>query len=197
MRQDVHDLASKIAEHVKEIMKLLGMNLDNPDIAETPRRVAEMLLELTSGLRESPPEIKFFKIPENAVNNLVVVRDIEFDSLCEHHLLPIIGTVTIAYKPRSTSVPGLSKVIRLVQWFARRPILQERFTQELADLLLEKINARFVYCRVRAIHLCAFARGVRSRTSVLETEALSGNPDVDIATLRSITRGTRLFKLSL
>ncbi len=182
------DLLSKIAEHVRAIMRLLGIDLTNPDIAETPQRVAQMLLELTSGLREKPPEVKFFKIPENALNNLIIVRNIEIDSLCEHHLLPIIGKATIVYKPRTNSVPGLSKVIRLVQWFARRPILQERFTQELAELLLDKINAKFVYCHVKAIHLCSFMRGVKSRLTVLETEAVAGEIDVELNMLREVAR---------
>jgi len=189
------ELIAKIAEHVRAIMELLGIDLANPDVAETPRRVAEMLLELTSGLREEPPEVKFFTIPEHATRNLVVVRDIEFDSLCEHHLLPIIGTVTVVYRPRTSVVPGLSKVIRLVQWFAKRPILQERFTQELADFLLDRIRAKFVYCRVRALHMCAFMRGVRSRTVLLETEAISGDVDVDIESLRSIARGTYCLRI--
>ncbi len=182
------DRAREIEKHIREILRLLGEDPNREGLIETPRRVAQALLELTRSLRTEPPDVKFFTVPESSSKNLVVIRNIEFLSLCEHHLLPIVGYASIVYRPRGNKVPGLSKVIRLVQWYARRPILQERFTQELADFLRDKICAKFVYCRIVALHMCVFLRGVRSRSSVLITEALSGEADVDISSLRELAR---------
>ncbi len=182
------DRARQIESHVREILKLLGENPEREGLLDTPKRVAQSLLELTQSLRSEPPEVKFFTVPPEAASNLIVIRNIEFLSLCEHHLLPIIGYASVVYKPRENKVPGLSKVIRLVQWYARRPILQERFTQELANFLLEKICAKFVYCRIAALHMCVFLRGVKSTSSILVTEALAGETDVDISRLRELAK---------
>ncbi len=167
------ELVDKIATHVREILKLVGEDPDRPDLRETPLRVARALLELTEGLRKEPPHVKFFKTGRR-IESYVIVENIEFFSLCEHHLLPVIGYVSVAYKPEQDEVPGLSKVVRLVQWFSRRLILQERFTRELAEMLLEKLKASSVYCKVFGLHLCTMLRGVRSRTSRLLTEAWAG-----------------------
>ncbi|NPA23255.1 MAG: GTP cyclohydrolase I [Crenarchaeota archaeon] len=168
------ELVDKIAMHVREILRLVGEDPDRPDLRETPTRVARALLELTEGLRREPPHIKFFRAGKK-IESYVIVENIEFFSLCEHHLLPVIGYVSVAYKPEHDEVPGLSKVVRLVQWYSRRLILQERFTQELAWVLLEKLKASSVYCKVLGIHLCTMLRGVRSRTSRLLTEAWAGD----------------------
>ncbi len=182
------DRAREIERHVREILRLLGEDPDREGLVETPRRVAQALLELTKSLRTEPPDVKFFTVPKDSSRNLVVIRNIEFLSLCEHHLLPIVGYVSVVYRPRENKVPGLSKVIRLVQWYALRPILQERFTQELANFLCDKICAKFVYCRIAALHMCVFLRGVKSRSSILVTEAVSGEPDEDITSLRRLAR---------
>ncbi len=182
------DIIERIAHHVKEIIKLLGEDPEKPDLKETPIRVAKALLELTEGLRSRPPTIKFFNTIKH-VEGLVIIRDIEFVSLCEHHLLPVLGYISVAYRPSQPQVPGLSKVIRLVQWYSRRLILQERFTRELAELLLEKLNAKMVYCKVCGLHMCAMLRGVRSRTSKLITEAWAGDIDRDeIEMLRKLVK---------
>ncbi len=186
-RERDDELVNKISYYVREVLKLLGENPDRDNVAETPVRYAKMLLELTRGLRSEAPKVKFFRIPERAANNIITVRDIEFTALCEHHLLPIIGTVSVSYKPREPMVPGLSKIPRLIRWLSSRLILQERFTQDLADKLLEAIRAKFVYCRVCALHLCTFLRGVRERRMYVMTEAFSGELDVDLDVLRRIT----------
>ncbi len=168
-------LVSKIEYYVKEILKLLGEDIERPGIRETPRRVAQTLLELTRGLREEEPQVKFFPITYKVENSLIIVEDIRFHSLCEHHLLPIIGSVSIAYIPEGLEVPGLSKIARLVEWYSSRLILQERFTQELTHYLFRKLNARFIYCKVCAVHLCTLIRGVKNESMKLVTEYWYGD----------------------
>ncbi len=182
------ELVDKIAFHVREILKLVGEDPERPDLRETPVRVAKALLELTEGLRKEPPHVKFFNVRKK-IENFIIVENIEFFSLCEHHLLPVLGYVSVAYKPCRDEVPGLSKVVRLVQWYSRRLILQERFTQELATVLLEKLRACSVYCKVFGLHLCTMLRGVRSRTTRLFTEAWAGDISRDeLAILRKLVK---------
>ena len=139
--------------------------------------------------------MKFFK-SKKLENQLITIENIDFVSLCEHHLLPIIGRVSICYKPRGEYVPGLSKVARFVKWFAKKFILQERFTIELCERLYELLNAKFVYCKVCAIHMCVFMRGVKDRSLVLTTDALVGESDIPINELRKIIKCTLPFTLT-
>lgn len=182
------ELINRIAYHVQEILKLLGEDINRDDLAKTPQRVAKMLLELTKCLRnEDIPEIKFFE-SKSSGNELIIVQDIDFVSLCEHHLLPIIGKISICYKPLSNKVPGLSKIARFVKWYAKRPILQERFTIELCEELYKLLNAKFVYCKACAIHMCTFIRGVKDKSMFLITDALIGSSDISINELRKIVK---------
>lgn len=169
------DLESKLEYHVKEILRLLGEDVSRPGLRETPRRFARALLELTRGLREEEPEPKFFPMEIPADVGRVEIANVRFVSLCEHHLLPIVGSVSIVYKPLNAEVPGLSKVARYVKWLAARPILQERFTAILAESLRERLRARYVYVKVCALHMCTFIRGVKDEDMVMVTEAWSGD----------------------
>ncbi len=187
MTKDEIEIVERIAYHIREILKLIGEDPERPDLKETPIRVAKALLELTEGLRSKSPSIKFFTCGK--IESFVIIRDIEFVSLCEHHLLPVLGYVSVAYKPSLSEVPGLSKVIRLVQWCSRRLILQERFTKELAITLLNSLKARSVYCKVCALHMCTMLRGVRSRTSKLVTEAWAGDISTEeLSMLRKLVK---------
>ncbi|GAB6945492.1 GTP cyclohydrolase I [Vulcanisaeta sp. JCM 14467] len=157
--------------YISKIIEFLGDDPGRPGLRETPRRFLNALLELTYGLRESPPSIKFFPMEGNKYVGRISINDIEFVSLCEHHLLPVMGTVTVVYEPLNSEVPGLSKVARYVKWLAARPMLQERFTVRLANELKEVLHAKYVYVRVCALHMCAMIRGVKDEDMYMVTEA--------------------------
>ncbi|WP_054844096.1 GTP cyclohydrolase I FolE [Vulcanisaeta souniana] len=163
-------------KYVSRIIEFLGDDPDRPGLRETPRRFISALLELTRGLREPPPQVKFFPPMEDSKYvGRITVNDIEFTSLCEHHLLPVMGTVTVTYEPLNSEVPGLSKVARYVKWLAARPMLQERFTARLVNELKEVLHARYVYVKVCALHMCAMIRGVKDEDMYMTTEAWSGD----------------------
>ncbi|WP_069808046.1 GTP cyclohydrolase I [Vulcanisaeta thermophila] len=169
------EIEREIELHVREILRLLGEDVNRQGLRETPRRFAKALLELTRGLREPEPEMRFFSLGGVKYPGRVLVSNVRFNSLCEHHLLPIIGLATVVYEPLNSEVPGLSKVARYIKWLAARPILQERFTALLANELREKINARYVYVKVCALHMCVFLRGVKDEEMYMVTEAWSGD----------------------
>lgn len=170
---DEKDIFSKLEYHIKEILKLLNVDINKPDIRETPKRFARVLLELTRGLREEAPTIKFFTMDGAKLGSdvYITIRDIRFVSLCEHHLLPVIGNVSVVYVPRGNEVPGLSKVARIVKWFCAKPILQERVTIELAEYLLRSIKAKFIHVKMCALHTCTYIRGVKDENIYMVTEA--------------------------
>ncbi|MGC8543027.1 MAG: GTP cyclohydrolase I FolE [Vulcanisaeta sp.] len=177
-----------IEENVRELIRFLGDQPDRPGLKETPRRFVNALLELTRGLREPPPEIKFFPMEGEKYVSRISVNDIRFTSICEHHLLPIIGTATIVYEPLNSEVPGLSKVARYVKWLAARPTLQERFTSRLANELRSLLNARYVYVKVCALHMCAMIRGVKDEDMYMVTDSWSG--DISNEELQELRRNT-------
>lgn len=165
---------------MSRIIELIGDNPGRPGLRETPRRFLNALLELTRGLREPPPAIKFFPMEGSKYIGRISINDIKFISLCEHHLLPIVGTVTVVYEPLNGEVPGLSKVARYVKWLAARPILQERFTARLANELKEVLHAKYVYVKVCALHMCAMIRGVKDEDMYMVTEAWSDGVGDDV-----------------
>lgn len=167
----------KPEEGVRALLEHLGEDVTRPGVVDTPKRFVKALGELTRGLREPPPEVVFFPLEYDAEPGPVVIENISAVSLCEHHLLPILLSVSVAYIP-GDGVPGLSKVIRLVKWAAARPIMQERFTEWLADLLMEKLRARAVAVEVCGVHMCSFIRGVRDEHHNMVTRAKRGDIDV-------------------
>jgi GTP cyclohydrolase I len=179
---------SEIERYIRDILRFLGENPERPGLRETPRRFVNALLELTRGLREPAPEIKFFPMEGVEYVGRVVINDVKFVSVCEHHLLPIIGTVTVIYEPLNNEVPGLSKVARYIKWLAARPILQERFTTRLASELRAVLRARYVYVKVCALHMCAMIRGVKDEDMYMVTEAWSG--EIDNEQLQELRRTT-------
>lgn len=163
---------ARIEAAVREILAAVGEDPDREGLLETPARVARMYAELFSGLHDDPQEHlqKFFTEPYDEV---VLVRDISFNSMCEHHLLPFMGKTHIGYIPNG-KVVGLSKLARVVESVSRRPQVQERMTEDIANLLVSELDAKGVAVVVEATHSCMTMRGVRKPGSLCVTSALKG-----------------------
>jgi len=157
----------RMHELTRELLVEMGEDPKREGLKETPRRVADMYAELTGGYSMNPKEI--LSKEWNEVSGMVVVKDIDFFSLCEHHILPFYGKVNIGYIP-SRSVVGLSKLVRLVDCFSKRLQLQERMTKQIADALNETLRPLGVVVVVQARHLCMEMRGVKSGADVLTSE---------------------------
>ncbi len=162
----------RIEKAVREILAAVGEDPDREGLLETPGRVARMYAEMFSGLRQDPRE-HLKKVFTEAYDEVVLVRDISFCSMCEHHLLPFIGKAHIAYAPKG-KVLGLSKLARLVEAIARRPQVQERMTEEIANLLVSELDAKGVAVVVEASHSCMTIRGVRKPGSLCLTSSMKG-----------------------
>jgi GTP cyclohydrolase I len=162
-----------IASLVREILEILGEDPERPGLLRTPDRVEETLRTLTRGYRESVQEVVGGAVFVEKHENMVLVRDIEIYSLCEHHLLPFFGKAHVAYLPNGKIV-GLSKIPRLVDVFARRLQIQERLTDEIADALMAVVNPLGVGVVIEAYHLCMMMRGVEKQNSKTVTSAMRG-----------------------
>jgi GTP cyclohydrolase I len=162
----------RIRRAVREILSAVGEDPDREGLRETPARVARMYAELFSGLHDDPRAYleKFFT---EKYDEVVLVRDISFCSVCEHHLLPFMGRAHVAYLPAG-KVIGLSKLARVVEAMARRPQVQERMTEDIANLLTTELNARGVAVVIEATHTCMTIRGVRKPDSLCVTSAMKG-----------------------
>jgi GTP cyclohydrolase I len=163
---------ARIERAVREILAAVGENPDREGLLETPARVARMYAELFSGLREDPRTHLRTAFTEK-YDEIVLVRDIAFNSVCEHHLLPFMGRAHVGYLPDGR-VLGLSKLARIVEAVAHRPQVQERMTEQIADLLVEDLGAKGVAVVVEASHTCMTIRGVRKPGSVCVTSAMKG-----------------------
>lgn len=162
----------RIARAVREILCAIGEDPEREGLLETPQRVARMYAEMFQGLGQDPARHlrKFFT---EQYDSMVVVRDVDFHSMCEHHLLPFIGKVHIGYIPQGRVV-GLSKLARVVETVSRRPQLQERMTETIAELLMNELNALGVGVVVEATHSCMTLRGIRKPGSYCVTSAMKG-----------------------
>jgi len=163
---------NRIAAAVKEILIAIGEDPDREGLRETPQRVARMYQELFSGL-DSDPAAHTKKFFSESYNEIVLVRDISFNSVCEHHLMPFMGKVHIGYIPDGRVI-GLSKLARVVEVFSHRPQVQERLTEEIAELLYRELKAKAVAVVVEAEHTCMTVRGVKKPESLCVTSALRG-----------------------
>jgi GTP cyclohydrolase I len=164
---------TKIAEAVRVILDAVGEDPDREGLRDTPRRIADMYEELLSGLRVDPLEFLAVGFEENH-HEMIVVKDIPFHSLCEHHLLPFHGVAHVGYIPNGRIV-GISKVARLVEALARRPQVQERLTSQIADLFCEGgLRSRGAGVVIDAEHLCMTIRGVKKPGSRVVTSATRG-----------------------
>ncbi len=162
----------RIERAVREILAAVGEDPDREGLRETPGRIARMYAELFAGLHEDPRRhlSKFFT---EKCDELVLVRDIRFNSMCEHHMLPFLGKAHVAYLPGPRLV-GLSKLARVVESVARRPQVQERMTEQIADLLVQELQAKGVGVVIEAEHTCITIRGVRKPGSICVTSAMKG-----------------------
>ncbi len=159
---------------VRQILSEIGEDPDRAGLVRTPARVHRMYAELTAGYRVDPDRLLNGAIFDVDYSEMVVVKDIPFYSLCEHHLLPFFGTASVAYIPRGRVI-GLSKIPRIVEMYARRLQVQERMTQQIADFLMERLGPQGVGVVVEATHLCAVMRGVRKPGTVMTTSAILGS----------------------
>jgi len=163
----------RIEKAVKEILSAIGEDVNREGIKDTPQRVARMYAELFSGLHKDPSkEITIFKQEEH--EEMVMVKDIPFYSICEHHLIPFIGKAHVVYIPKNGRITGLSKLVRVVEGYAARPQVQENLTSQIADVLMEKLNPQGVLVIIEAEHLCMSMRGVKKPGSITVTSAVRG-----------------------
>ncbi len=163
----------EIAAHFKAIIELIGEDPQREGLLRTPERAAKALLENTCGYDQDPRTILRSAMFEHPGSEIVIVRDMEFYSLCEHHILPFFGTVSVGYIPDGKIV-GLSKLARVVNSFARRLQVQERLTAEVCDLLSEELSSLGVIVYCKAQHLCMKMRGVENQSAVTVTMHYSG-----------------------
>ena len=162
-----------IQSAVRTILSGVGEDPDRSGLADTPARVQRMYAELTAGYAIDPEKVLNDAVFDVEYSEMVVVREIAFHSLCEHHLMPFAGTAAVAYVP-DQRVIGLSKIPRVVDMYARRLQVQERLTQQIADFLMERLSPKGVGVVVEATHLCASMRGVRKPGMVMTTSAVLG-----------------------
>jgi GTP cyclohydrolase I len=163
---------ARIQRAVREILFAIGEDPDREGLRETPARVGRMYAELFGGLHQDPRRHlqKFFT---EVCDEVVLVRDISFNSMCEHHMLPFMGKAHVAYLP-DDRVIGLSKLARVVEEVARRPQVQERMTEQIANLLVEELHAKGVAVVIEAVHTCMTIRGIRKPGAVCVTSAMKG-----------------------
>jgi len=176
-----------------QVLQAIGEDPRREGLKNTPRRVARMYAELLSGYRTDVESMINGAIFNIAYDEMVIVRDIEFYSLCEHHMLPFIGRAHVAYIPKG-KVIGLSKIPRIVDMFAHRLQVQERMTRQIADFLRDILNPLGVAVVVEAVHLCAMIRGVKKHDARMVTSAMYGAFRTSMATrqefLENISRGS-------
>ncbi len=163
----------RIRAAIRELLLAVGEDPEREGLRDTPDRVARMYAEMFAGLRKDPRE-PLQRTFTQKYDEMVLVKDIGFESMCEHHLLPFMGKAHIAYLPNGKIV-GLSKLGRVVDVLARRPQVQERMTEELADLLMHELDARGVGVILEATHTCMTIRGVHKPSSICTTSAMRGS----------------------
>lgn len=163
---------SKIEKGVRLILEGIGEDMKRPGIKETPKRVAEMYTEIFSGLHQSEDDLLKTIEGENH-DEMILIKDIPFYSVCEHHLLPFIGKAHIAYIP-SGNIVGLSSLAKALEHFANRPQVQERLTTQLADLIMDKLKPKGAMVIIDAEHLCMSMRGIKKPGSRTVTSAVRG-----------------------
>jgi len=186
-----------IQQAIEQILRAFGENPQREGLKRTPRRVARMYAELLAGYRIDPVAMINDACFEVSYDEMVVVRDIEFYSLCEHHMLPFLGRAHIAYIPKGRVI-GLSKIPRIVDLFARRLQVQERMTRQIADFINELLRPQGVAVVLEALHLCTMMRGVMKHDARMTTSAMHGAFRANLATrqefLDNISRGAYPLK---
>jgi len=181
-----------VDEAVESMLRAFGEDPGREGLRNTPKRVARMYCELLSGYHTDPERLVNDAIFHVTYDEMVIVRDIEFYSLCEHHMLPIIGRAHVAYIPNG-KVLGLSKIPRIVDMYARRLQVQERMTRQIADFISELLEPQGVAVVVEALHLCMSMRGIKKKDARMTTSAMHGGFRTNVMTrqefLDNISRG--------
>ena len=174
-KEEIYDekVTAEIAVHVKEILNLLGEDPEREGLVKTPERVAKSLQFLTQGYAQNGKEIILKALFDEEYQQMVLVKDIELYSMCEHHMLPFIGKAHVAYIPNG-KITGLSKIARIVDTFARRLQVQERLTVQIRDCIQEALNPIGVAVVIEANHTCMQIRGVEKSNALTTTSAFSG-----------------------
>ena len=167
------DITSQIAGHYREILRLLGENPDREGLVKTPERVAKALQFLTKGCNEDGAEILRSAMFKEEYSQMVLVKDIELYSTCEHHIMPFIGKAHVAYIPNGT-ITGLSKIARVVETYARRLQVQERLTVQIRDCIQDTLKPLGVAVVIEASHTCMQIRGIQKTNAITTTSAVSG-----------------------
>ncbi len=193
------DMNTKAIESaVEKMLAAFGEDPEREGLLRTPRRVARMYPELLAGYRVDPEKLVNNALFNVTYEDMVIVRDIEFYSLCEHHMLPFLGRAHVAYIPNG-KVLGLSKIPRIVDMYARRLQVQERMTRQIADFLSDLLHPQGVAVVVEALHMCAMMRGVKKHDARMTTSAMHGGFRKNIATrqefLDNISRGAAPLKI--
>ncbi len=164
----------RIRAAVRELLAAIGEDPDREGLLDTPDRVARACEEIFGGTQEDPSAHLLRQFNEPGNENMVIVKDIPFSSMCEHHLLPFTGRAHICYLPRDGKITGLSKLARCVEGYARRPQVQERLTQQIADALVRRLDPLGVLVVLEATHTCMTMRGIKSAGSSTVTSAVRG-----------------------
>lgn len=167
------ELVAKVAEHYEALLRLIGEDPQREGLKKTPVRAAKAFLDVTSGYKQNPLEIAQQAVFEHAGSRMVIVKDIEFYSLCEHHILPFFGKISIGYIPDGKMI-GLSKLARIVDGFAKRLQVQERLTAQICAMLAEAMPTKGVIVQCTAEHLCMKMRGVEKQDSATTTFDYNG-----------------------
>lgn len=175
LKEEIYDekTTAEIAVHVKEILRLLGEDESREGLIKTPERVAKALQFMTQGYSQNGVEIIQSAMFNEPYSQMVLVKDIELYSTCEHHMMPFIGKAHVAYIPNG-KITGLSKIARVVETFARRLQVQERLTEQIRDCIQESLNPLGVAVVIEASHTCMQIRGVQKSNAVTTTSAFSG-----------------------
>ena len=163
----------ELATHYKEILKLLGENPEREGLEKTPMRVAKTMQVLTRGYTQDPHKVLTDALFEEKYNQMVIVKDIDFFSMCEHHILPFYGKAHVAYIPNG-KITGLSKIARVVDIFSHRLQVQERLTEQVMQCINDTLKPQGVMVVIEAKHMCMQMRGVEKQNSITTTSAYSG-----------------------
>jgi GTP cyclohydrolase I len=187
-----------IRKAMLEIIRAVGEDPEREGLQNTPERVSRMYAELLSGYSADPEKIINGALFNINYDEMVLVRDIEFYSLCEHHMLPFIGRAHVAYLPKGRVI-GLSKIPRIVDMYARRLQVQERMTRQIADLIQHTLEPQGVAVVVEAMHMCSMMRGVKKHDARMTTSAMHGAFRANLATrqefLNNISRGAKPLQI--
>lgn len=178
MTDNDNKIVEEIASHYREILRLIGEDPDREGLVKTPIRAAKAIYDITSGYRQDPVEIAQQAIFEHAGSQIVIVKDIEFYSMCEHHILPFFGKIAVGYIPKGKMI-GLSKLARIVNVFAKRLQVQERLTAQICSLLANTLPNDGVIVACDAGHLCMKMRGVEKQESSTVTFDYTGRFETD------------------